>query len=76
MSRSVFARRFHECFDRTPMDYLRDVRLRRAARLLHRADLSVNDVASKVGFASRSHFSRAFRDHFGCAPADFREASG
>jgi transcriptional regulator GlxA family with amidase domain len=74
MSRSVFARRFHECFDRTPMDYLRDVRLRRAARLLHRADLSVNDVASKVGFASRSHFSRAFRDHFGCAPADFREA--
>ncbi len=75
MSRSVFAKRFHECFERTPMDYLRDVRLRRAARLLHRADLSVNDVAGKVGFASRSHFSRAFRDHFGCAPADFREAS-
>ena len=76
MSRSVFARRFHEGFERTPMDYLRDVRLRRAARLLHRAELSVGDVASKVGFASRSHFSRAFRDHFGCAPAEFREASG
>ena len=76
MSRSVSARRFHECFDRTPMDYLRDVRLRRAARLLQRAELSVNDVASKVGFASRSHFSHAFRDHFGCAPAEFREAPG
>ncbi|MDX1389441.1 MAG: AraC family transcriptional regulator, partial [Acidobacteriota bacterium] len=72
MSRSVFARRFHDAFDRTPMDYVRDVRLRRGARLLHRHELSVEEVASQVGFASRSHFSRAFSDHFGCSPAKFR----
>jgi len=74
MSRSVFARRFQECFARTPMDYVRDVRLRRAAQLLHRGELSVSDVATRVGFASRSHFSRAFREHFGCSPAEFRAA--
>jgi AraC-like DNA-binding protein len=73
MSRSAFARRFTECFNRPPMDYLHDVRLRRAAQLLSRGDLSVDEIASKVGFSSRSHFSRTFRDHFGASPLAFRE---
>ncbi|HXI04024.1 MAG TPA: AraC family transcriptional regulator [Candidatus Saccharimonadales bacterium] len=73
MSRSTFARHFEQCFERSPMDYVRDVRLRRAARLLRIGDLSVDGVAAKVGFASRSHFSRAFRVQFGCAPAQFRK---
>jgi len=72
MSRSVFAQRFQSCFQRTPMDYVRDVRLRRAAQLLHRPDLSVSDVATKVGFSSRSHFSRVFSERFGCSPVKFR----
>ncbi len=76
MSRSVFARRFHEALGRTPMEFVRDVRLRRGARLLHRPELSVEEVAAKVGFASRSHFSRAFHDHFGCSPAKFRAGAG
>ncbi|UCH30684.1 MAG: helix-turn-helix transcriptional regulator [Myxococcales bacterium] len=74
MSRSAFARRFTECFNRTPMDYLRDVRLRRAAQLLGRDELSVEEVATKVGFSSRSHFSRTFHEHFGASPLAFREA--
>jgi transcriptional regulator GlxA family with amidase domain len=73
MSRSAFARRFAECFNRPPMDYLRDVRLRRAAQLLRCGDLSIDEVASKVGFSSRSHFSHTFRDHFGASPLAFRE---
>jgi transcriptional regulator GlxA family with amidase domain len=72
MSRSAFARRFTDCFNRPPMDYLRDVRLRRAAQLLCRDDLSVDEVASKVGFSSRSHFSHTFREHFGASPVAFR----
>lgn len=62
MSRSTFARHFEQCFGRTPMDYVRDVRLRNGAQLLRASGLSVDGVASKVGFASRSHFSRAFHE--------------
>jgi Helix-turn-helix domain len=51
---------------------VRDVRLRRAAQLLRVSGLSVDGIAGKVGFASRSHFSHAFHDEFGCSPADFR----
>ncbi len=72
MSRSTFARHFEQCFARTPMDYLRDVRLRRAAQLLQVSGSSVDGVAGKVGYASRSHFSRAFSEQFGCSPMEFR----
>lgn len=73
MSRSTFARHFEQCFGRTPMDYVRDVRLRRAAQLLQTSGLSMDGIASKVGYASRSHFSHAFQEQYGCAPADFRK---
>ncbi len=73
MSRSTFARHFERCFARTPMDYLRDVRLRRAAQLLQVSGTSIDAVAGKVGYASRSHFSRAFGEQFGCSPMDFRK---
>jgi AraC family transcriptional regulator, activator of mtrCDE len=73
MSRSTFARHFEKCFGRTPMDYVRDVRLRRAAQLLQTSGLSMDGIASKVGYASRSHFSHAFHEMYGCSPADFRK---
>lgn len=76
MSRSAFAREFAACFGRTPMAFVRDVRLRHAARLLRGTDLAVDAVARRVGFSSRSHFTHAFRDYFGRTPRSFRaEAS-
>jgi AraC family transcriptional activator of mtrCDE len=72
LSRSAFARRFREAFGLPPMRYLRDVRLRRAAHLLqHGPGLSVRTLAARVGFQSRSQFSRAFKDYFGRSPSDF-----
>lgn len=75
MSRAAFARRFRESFGRTPMAYVREVRLRRAAGLL-RGDgpVSIEAIARRVGFASRSQFSRAFQGLFGCSPTEFRSA--
>ena len=75
MSRAAFAERFRATFERPPMAFLRDVRLRRAARLLAETDLPVKAVAGRVGFASRSHFSRAFKASFGADPAAYRAAA-
>jgi transcriptional regulator GlxA family with amidase domain len=74
MSRAAFAERFKQAFERTPMEFLRDVRLRLAARLLTTSDLPVKTVAGRVGFASRSHFSRAFKAYAGRDPAAYRAA--
>jgi AraC-like DNA-binding protein len=74
MSRSAFAHEFKKFFGRTPMAFLREVRLRRATELLHNTALPIDTIGRRVGFASRSHFSHAFRDHFGTCPADFRRS--
>jgi AraC-like DNA-binding protein len=74
MSRSVFAERFRETFGSTPISFLHDMRLRKAAeQLRQKGSTSIKQVAHLVGFNSRSHFSRAFKDHFGVSPAAFRE---
>jgi len=73
MSRATFIRHFEKCFNRTPMDYLRDVRLRRAAQLLRVSSIPIDGVAGKTGYSSRSHFSKAFSDQFGVSPAEFRK---
>jgi AraC-like DNA-binding protein len=73
MSRSAFARRFHDAFGKPPMHLLHDIRMIRAAKLLEAsAPASLELVAKRVGFESRSHFSRAFKKYFGHSPVDHR----
>ncbi len=72
MSRSNFAKRFSETYRRTPGDLLQEVRLRAAARMLGTCELPVKTVAARVGYASRSHFSRAFKGAYGVDPTAFR----
>jgi AraC-like DNA-binding protein len=73
MSRSLFAERFVEAFDRPPIDLLRQVRLHRAANLLRSTKLPIQVIAMAVGYGSRSYFSRAFRSAYGEDPRSFRE---
>ena len=76
MSRTSFAVRFAEVFGQGPMDFVQKVRLRIAARLLTATDLPVKVVASSVGYASRSAFSRVFEATYGLSPSDFRSLGG
>lgn len=74
MSRSAFARRFRDAFGRSAMDFLKELRLQRAAHLLRTTRRPVKSIAEQVGFDSRSHFSQSFSDYFNIAPAEFRDA--
>lgn len=75
MSRSVFAARFAEAWSQSPIEFLKGLRLARAAQLLTRTDLPVKAVAGRVGYASRSAFTRAFVARHGIGPLAFRAAS-
>jgi AraC-like DNA-binding protein len=72
MSRAAFAEHFKRTYRRTPMDYLKTLRLRRAADLLSGSDLPVKVVTGRVGFESRSYFTRAFRAYSGLHPTEYR----
>ena len=54
MSRSVFAARFANVLGESPMEFLKTLRLVRAAQLLARTDLPVKNIAAQVGYSSRS----------------------
>jgi len=72
MSRSAFARDFKSALGIAPMEFVTRIRLDFARRLLASTGRSVEAVAADVGFSSRSHFSRAFRDQYGIDPSTFR----
>ncbi len=75
MSRSVFSENFAAAFGHPPMTFLHHLRMQRAANLLQQASHSVEEVATRIGFSSRSHFSHAFKEHHGMSPTLFREQS-
>lgn len=72
MSRSTFARQFTEALGASPMEYVLRARLQHAASLLGNTTLSIKQIAAASGFASRSHFSRAFRLLYGIDPSGYR----
>jgi AraC family transcriptional regulator of arabinose operon len=72
LSPSRFAHLFAAETGRTPMQALRDVRLRHAATLLEATNLAVGQVATASGFVSAFHFSRVFRERFGLSPRAYR----
>ncbi|MDQ6869623.1 MAG: helix-turn-helix domain-containing protein, partial [Pseudomonadota bacterium] len=55
------------------MEFAAKTRLHHAAELLRSTTISVKVIAASIGFASRSHFSRAFRDAYGADPRNFRK---
>jgi AraC-like DNA-binding protein len=72
MSRSAFAQEFKAALGVTPMEFVARVRLSLARRMLASTLRPVETIAAEVGFGSRSHFSRAFRDCYGTDPSTFR----
>lgn len=72
MSRSAFAAAFAGAFAQGPMDFVQKTRLHHATKLLTGTGLPVKAIAASMGFASRSHFSRAFRRAYGVDPSAFR----
>lgn len=72
MSRSVLYRKMQTILGITPSDFIRSVRLKHAAHLLQTTDLPVNEVASRVGFATSRNFFSNFKKMFGVLPTEYR----
>lgn len=74
LSPSRFAARFRETMGESVMGYVARWRANVACRLLRETDLSMDDVAARVGYDSVPAFSRAFKAQVGLPPAKWRRA--
>lgn len=74
MSRHHFARSFARHLGTTPSEWLTDLRMREATRLLRAGDLGVAEIGRRCGFADPAYFCRAFRRRIGLSPGEFRSS--
>lgn len=71
MSRMTFYRKIQSTTGQKPTEFMRTIRLRRAAELLLENRLSISEISDATGFASTSYFSRCFRTMYGMPPTQF-----
>ena len=73
MTPVAFSRFFHQRTGRTLSDYIIEIRLGAAARMLIDSTKMVAEICYDCGFNTLSNFNRLFRKHKGCTPTAFRE---
>ena len=73
MSRVYFYKKILSLTDKTPSEFIRFIRLKRAADLLRKSQLFVNEVAYQVGFNDPKYFRKYFKDEFGMSPNEYKK---
>lgn len=71
LSRSNLYRRMQAMLGITPNDFLRSVRLKRAAKLLSETTMPISEISLAVGFCSPRYFSQYFKKMFGVTPTEY-----
>ena len=73
ISRAQLHRKMKEMTGITASEFIRNIRLEQAARLLKEQKLNITQVAYTVGFSNLAHFSTVIRKHFGVAPSEYAD---
>ena len=71
MSRSSFYRKIKSITGMTPNDYLKVLRLNKAAELLLQGEYPVSEICARTAFSSSSYFAKCFKARFGVLPKDY-----
>lgn len=72
MSRSTLLRHFRAALGATPIEYLRNLRLRHAAELLLNTNLTPTEISERTGFSTLAYFFRAFKAKYAMTPLEYR----
>jgi signal transduction histidine kinase/ligand-binding sensor domain-containing protein/DNA-binding response OmpR family regulator len=72
MSRSQLYRKLFALTGQSPRDFVRILRLKRAANLIAQAQITIAEAAFRVGFDDPAYFSKCFRKQFGVAPGEYK----
>ena len=73
VSRSVFFRKLKGLTGMAPVEFIKQIRIKRAAKLIASGEYAISQVAYKVGFNDSRYFSKCFKAHYGMTPSEYKE---
>ena len=73
-SKCTLIRMFRRAYNCTPIGYLLELRLERAAELLRDTELTVTEVAMRCGFCDSNYFTKLFSRKYRMPPREYRQA--
>lgn len=76
MSRTHLYKKLLQITGKTPIEFIRVIRLKRAAQMLRESQQNVSEIAYQLGFNNPKYFSRYFKDEFGVLPSVYQEREG
>jgi signal transduction histidine kinase/DNA-binding response OmpR family regulator len=73
LSKSTLYRKLKTMTGLSPVEFIRNIRLKHACRMLENQSTTVAEVAYKVGFSDPNYFALCFKTEFGTTPSDYRK---
>ena len=73
LSRTIFYRKLKSIIGLTPVDFIREVRIKRAAQLIDSGEYNFSHVAYMTGFNDPKYFSKCFKKVVGITPSEYKE---
>ncbi len=71
LNKQRFSSLFKEQVGKSPMVYIKDLKLTTAARKLLVSNTSINEIAYNIGYKDPNYFIREFKEAFGCTPRQY-----
>ncbi|GAB3221193.1 hypothetical protein GCM10027454_13350 [Algoriphagus aestuariicola] len=71
MSRVQLYKKLQSLTGKSPIEFIRLIRMQRASQLLLKSQLNVSEVALRVGYINAKYFSKHFKGEFGCLPSEY-----
>jgi AraC-like DNA-binding protein len=74
MSRSTLTRKLKTITGRTPLEFIRNIKMKHACRLLEDKSRSVSEVSVALGYFNRKYFTACFKEEFGMTPSEYQKS--
>lgn len=75
-SEVYFCKLFKNCFDKTFIMYLNDLRMEKALELMKDISINIKEISERVGYRDANYFARIFKKKMGMTPSEFRNKRG
>jgi AraC-like DNA-binding protein len=75
MHRAGMYRKLLSLTGKSPVEFIRQMRLKRGAQFLEKSGMTIAEVAYEVGFNNPKKFSQYFKEEFGTTPSEFQRSS-